>query len=228
MTGVSSALLIKNVLITRSSPIRSRSSSFFHRIRMPGPMPHAIIFDLEFTAWPGSMERHWMAPGEFREVVQIGAVKVDARNLAATAQFDCLVKPRLNPVISDYLGKLTGITNDAIAERGIDFAIAYERFVTFADGGAIVAFGRDDLVLAENIALYELRGAPAMPNYKNVIPWLFENGIDPCGKHACDVASLCGAHFEGREHDALDDARSVAAGIAALISRGARNLLLGE
>ena len=36
-----------------------------------------IVFDLEFTAWEGSLARHWLAPGEFKEVVQIGAVRLD-------------------------------------------------------------------------------------------------------------------------------------------------------
>jgi len=189
-------------------------------------MPQAVIFDLEFTAWTGSMQRNWMAPGEFKEVVQIGAVKVDTNTLAAIGEFECLVKPRLNPVISDYLTGLTGIAKAVVAAQGIDFGKAFERFVEFVDGGTIAAFGRDDLVFDENIRLYGLRDAPSMPRYVNVIPWLIENNIEPRGKHACDVAALCGANFEGREHDALEDARSVATGIAELVRRGARNLLL--
>jgi inhibitor of KinA sporulation pathway (predicted exonuclease) len=189
-------------------------------------MPQAVIFDLEFTAWPGSMQRNWMAPGEFKEVVQIGAVKVDAATFAHVGDFECLAKPRLNPVISSYLEQLTGITNDAVANRGVDFSDAFARFVDFADGSVIAAFGRDDLVFHENIQLYGLRDVPSLPRYKNVIPWLLENGIDPRGKHACDVASLCGAQFTGRKHDALDDARSVAAGIVAVVKRGGRNFLL--
>ncbi len=186
-------------------------------------MPHAVLFDLEFTAWEGSMERRWLAPGEFREIVQIGAVKVDVVTLELLETFECLVRPRLNPVISDYLNNLTGVTNDALVARGLDFATAYGRFIAFAKGATIAAFGRDDLVLKENLALYGIRDAVPLPTYINIIPWLFENGINPRGKHACDVAALCGASFEGREHDALDDARSVAAGIRALVGRGARN-----
>jgi inhibitor of KinA sporulation pathway (predicted exonuclease) len=188
-------------------------------------MPHATIFDLEFTAWDGSMERCWLAPGEFKEVVQIGAVKLDAQSFAPLGEFEILVKPRINPVLSDYLVALTGVTNDAIAARGVDFAQAYREFVSFADGGRIVAFGRDDLVLADNLRLYGIADAPPMPRYANTIPWLLENGIEARGFHACDVARLCGAQFSGREHDALEDARSVALGIRTLVARGARNIL---
>ena len=44
-------------------------------------MRPAIVYDLEFTAWEGSMSHRWLLPGEFKEVVQIGAVKVDADSL---------------------------------------------------------------------------------------------------------------------------------------------------
>ncbi len=42
------------------------------------PQIRAIIFDLEFTAWEGSVAHRWSRPGEFTELVQIGALKIDA------------------------------------------------------------------------------------------------------------------------------------------------------
>jgi hypothetical protein len=46
-----------------------------------------VVFDTEFTAWRGSMERNWAGPGEFREIVQIGAVRIDAETLAEAESF---------------------------------------------------------------------------------------------------------------------------------------------
>jgi inhibitor of KinA sporulation pathway (predicted exonuclease) len=192
----------------------------------PQNCDHAIVFDLEFTAWEGSVAHRWSRPGEFTEVVQIGAFKVDARSLEPRGQVDLLVRPRLNPVLSDYLVGLTGITNAEVAARGVDFAGAYEDFVRFADGGPVAAYGRDDLVLDTNIRLYGLRNAPPVPHYINIIPWLIEHGVDPRGRNACDVGPLAGVPFEGRRHNALDDARGVLAGMRALVARGARNPLL--
>jgi inhibitor of KinA sporulation pathway (predicted exonuclease) len=183
----------------------------------------ATVFDLEFTAWEGSLQRRWMGPGEYKELVQIGAVKVDAATFEVLAEFEVLVRPRLNPVLSAYFEKLTGITNAAIAGRGVDFLDAYERFAEFCAGAPICAFGRDDLVFAENMRLYGVRGAAPLPPYVNAIWTLVANGIDPRGYHACDVARLCGVAFAGREHDALADARSVALGLQALVASGARN-----
>ncbi len=185
------------------------------------PQLPITVFDLEFTAWEGSMARRWLGPGEFKEVVQVGAVRLDPITLEETDWFEVLVKPRLNSVLSDYLVKLIGVTNEEVEARGVDFAEAYRGFVDFAAGGPIIAFGRDDLVLTDNLRLYGITDAPPLPLYINMIPWLMGQGYDLRGLHACDVGPLVGADFKGRAHNALDDARSVAAGIRTLVARGA-------
>ncbi len=35
-----------------------------------------VVYDLEYTAWEGSLERNWSGPNEDPEIVQIGAVKI--------------------------------------------------------------------------------------------------------------------------------------------------------
>jgi inhibitor of KinA sporulation pathway (predicted exonuclease) len=181
---------------------------------------YAVVYDLEFTAWDGSQGRKWMAPGEYKEVIQIGAVKVDEA-FSPQETFNVLVQPRLNRVLSPFIQTLTGITNDAIAQQGIDFVDALTRFVDFAGSLPIVAFGRDDLVLADNIRLYGLQNTPPMPPWIDIRHWLMDNGIDVRGMHACDVAPAAGVVFEGQTHDGLCDALGVAAGIKALMARGA-------
>jgi inhibitor of KinA sporulation pathway (predicted exonuclease) len=188
---------------------------------MKTPSPHAVVFDLEFTAWEGSLAGRWMAPGEYKEVVQIGAVKV-GEDFAPIDSFDTLVRPRLNATLTPYLEKLTGITNDAVAARGVDFIEAYESFVRFAAGLPIVAFGRDDLVLLDNLRLYGAKNVSPMPRFLDVRGWLSANGIEVRGMHACDVGPAAGVPFEGQTHDGLCDALSVAAGIKALVARGAK------
>jgi len=185
------------------------------------PYHYAIVFDLEFTAWEGSMAERWSRPGEKREVVQIGAVKLRTGDLKIVDSFEILVRPRVNPVLSDYFTRLTGITNDAIEARAVDFAVAYSAFLEFAGDAHLWAFGRDDLVLKENIRLYGWQRDFAVPPYHNVIPWFAEQGIDLTGKHASDVAEAAGVPFEGRKHDALADARGVAAGIIKCVAEGA-------
>lgn len=182
--------------------------------------PYAVVYDLEFTAWDGSQGRKWMAPGEYKEVIQIGAVKVGA-DFSPQETFDVLVQPRLNRVLSPFIQNLTGITNAAMAQAGIDFADAFTRFVDFVGPLPIIAFGRDDLVYVDNIRLYGLKDLPPMPLWIDIRHWLMDNGIDVRGMHACDVGPAAGVPFEGQTHDGLCDALGVAAGIKALMARGA-------
>ena len=188
----------------------------------------ATVFDLEFTAWEGSQERRWSLPGERKEVVQIGAVKLDAESLRVVDSFDMLVQPRLNPVLSEYLIALTGITTQELAERGVDFVTAYRAFLEFVGDDVIFAFGRDDLVFIENIKIYGWQRELILPPYRNVIPWFAEHGVDLAGKHACDVAEAAGAEFEGQRHNALADAAGVARGMIAMVARGIQNPFVAE
>ena len=190
------------------------------------PQIKAVVFDLEFTAWQGSVAHRWSRPGEFTELVQIGALLVDAQSFEVGRELDVLVKPRLNPVLSEYFVALTGIANEELAARGIDFADAYRSFAAFAGGARLFAFGRDDLIFEANLALYGIKDAVPLPAYTNIVPWLVANGIDPKGRNACDVGPLAGVAFHGQKHNALADAHSVLAGIKALVGRGASNPLL--
>jgi inhibitor of KinA sporulation pathway (predicted exonuclease) len=184
--------------------------------------PTITVFDLEYTAWECSMARRWLAPGEFREVVQIGAVRLDADSFKLLAQFDVLVRPRINHGLSSYFENLTGITSAMVARDGVDFAIAYERFLDFAGTGPIAAFGRDEKVLEDNIRLYGLKPLRPLPLFYDLRGWFAALGIDPRGLHSCDLAPALGLAFTGRSHNALDDACSIAGAMAVMATRGAR------
>jgi inhibitor of KinA sporulation pathway (predicted exonuclease) len=179
-----------------------------------------IVFDLEFTAWECSMAGHWLKPGEFKEVVQIGAVRLDG-DFQILEEFDVLVRPRINGALSPYFENLTGIGNSRLAMLGVDFAEAYRRFVKFAGDTPIAAFGHDEWVLEENIRLYGLTGLPLLPPFQDLRDWFAERDLDPRGLHSCDVAARTGASFSGRAHNALDDARCIAAGMKMLAGRAA-------
>jgi inhibitor of KinA sporulation pathway (predicted exonuclease) len=93
------------------------------------PAGDFIVADLEYTSWEGAHARNWGGPGEFREIVQIGAVRVSRDGgLKETAAFMALVQPTLNPVLSDYLIDLTGITNADIARAGVPIPEGLDSF----------------------------------------------------------------------------------------------------
>ena len=185
------------------------------------PFDTITVFDLEYTAWECSMARHWLTPGEFKEVVQIGAVRLDGRTLAPLDEFELLVRPRINPVLSPYFEKLTGITTAEVVARGVDFPDAYRHFADFAGDGPICAFGHDEWVLEENLRLYGIAEARKLPRFQDLRSWFAACNIDPRGMLSCEIAPSLGLAFQGRAHNALDDARSMAASMEEMVRRGA-------
>jgi inhibitor of KinA sporulation pathway (predicted exonuclease) len=185
-------------------------------------MPSVTVFDLEYTAWECSMARSWLTPGQFREVVQIGAVKLDADSFQILQEFEILVRPRFNPVLSPYFEELTGITNQEVTARGVDFHTAYDRFLAFVGQNPIAAFGRDEKVLEENLRLYGIKDARTLPLFYDLRGWFAVQGLDPRGRLSCDIGPALGIPFKGHRHNALDDAKSLAVGMEVIASKGVR------
>lgn len=183
-------------------------------------MPSLTVFDLEYTAWECSMARSWLTPGQFREVVQIGAVKLDADSFHVQEEFEILVRPRFNPDLSPYFERLTGISNRELQDRGVDFRAAYDSFLAFVGHNPIAAFGRDEKVLEENLRLYGIKDVKPLPLFYDLRGWFAVQGLDPRGRHSCEVAPALGVPFQGRRHNALSDAKNLAAGMEVIISRG--------
>jgi len=180
-----------------------------------------VIYDLEFTTWDGAQSRGWTGPGEFREIVQIGALRVVPDTLVVDAEFEILVKPSRNPDVSDFFAALTGIDRSAVEQRGTDFLTALNAFLDFCDGSYALSYGNDMVVIGENIVLQIPEGrAPArpLPPFVNIRPHL--NAILPAtaqlaaGSLSRGLTEAAGLGLtEAGEaepiHDALLDCRSI-------------------
>jgi inhibitor of KinA sporulation pathway (predicted exonuclease) len=189
--------------------------------------PDVIVFDTEFTAWKGSMERLWAGPGEYREIVQIGGISIDVETLAETGSFSVLIKPVMNPVLSDYLMALTRITNARLAAEGTNFVGGVRAYLDFAAGRPMFCYGRDDKVIAANAKLLGVRDAWPRFTAHDLKDWLLRVGIPLTGIHSGALAEHVGGVSQGVGHDALTDSRSLAEAIRYLVERGAPNPLAG-
>ena len=190
---------------------------------MARPPAEVVVFDTEFTAWPGSMARAWGGPGEHKEIIQIGAVILDAATLQERRAFSVLIRPVLNPVLSEYLVDLTGITNERLAAEGVDFATGVTRFVELVGPRPLHAYGRDDRIIAANA---QRLGKPKLwPNLPttNLKEWLLKVGIPLAGVHSGNLAAHVGATSQGVAHNALVDSRSLAEAVRYLVAKGAPN-----
>lgn len=172
-----------------------------------------IIADLEYTSWQGALERNWSGPNEHREVVQIGAVRLDAGDgFAEREAFEMLVRPTVNPELSDYFIELTGIDNAALATRGATLAAALKDFARFADGAAILTIGADIDVVTESCGLTDIDNPVPEARWIDIAPTL-KVLLGQRHVRSAEIPGLLGLPVEGPAHDALADARAIAAGM---------------
>jgi inhibitor of KinA sporulation pathway (predicted exonuclease) len=159
------------------------------------------------------MARNWNGPNEWREVVQIGAIRVDGsdefRELAA---FERLVRPKRNPVLSNYFTKLTGITQDRLDCNGVDFVCALDAFEDFVGAAPALSNGGDEEILFENCDLLNMPRKMRGTTFVNVRPAL---AISIGRPESLVNSGMLVRLFDGApaslvEHDALSDARAIA------------------
>ncbi len=112
-----------------------------------------VIYDLEYTTWQGAHARKWSRENEHREIIRIGAISIDSGSLQETGALDIVVKPSINPILSDYCAEVTDITDEQIKADGIEFHEALDKFAGFVGEKNIFSYGYDIMVILENLWL---------------------------------------------------------------------------
>ena len=118
-----------------------------------------ILFDTEFTAWQGSQKRNWSLSWEHKELISISALKVKKKKnkLEIIDKFNCYIKPRINKQLSNYIIKLTGITQKKIDTKGLYFIKALRKFYKFSKNLPLYSYGNDYTIIQENLDLYKIK-----------------------------------------------------------------------
>jgi inhibitor of KinA sporulation pathway (predicted exonuclease) len=183
-----------------------------------------IIFDTEFTAWEGSTQRNWSLDWEHREIIQIAAVKVDLTPSGAhvISSFNTLVKPIINPNLSDYIIQLTGIEQHVLENMGVDYPAALLQLHSFCSQGTLPCYswGNDKRVLIDNCLLNGIQMPDFSAGFYNLHGIAREAKID--GAHLCsgELASHLGLDLHGHIHNALYDVRSIALALNQWMEKG--------
>jgi inhibitor of KinA sporulation pathway (predicted exonuclease) len=166
-----------------------------------------VVFDLEWTSWPGFMQSGWSQPGRHREINS---------GYAEQAGFELLVRPGINRELSPYITRLTGITQTNMRDEAVDLPVALSRFAAFCDGaGLLCCNGDDDVVISENCRLQAISCPEVLrrPAY-NLRPLFVETtGVSDSDLSSCDLSAHFGLTSAGASHTALADAREIAAAL---------------
>ncbi|MFT6990706.1 MAG: inhibitor of KinA sporulation pathway (predicted exonuclease) [Paraglaciecola sp.] len=183
-----------------------------------------VIFDTEFTAWQGSADRNWSLDWEHREIIQIAAVKVELGQTGAqvVSSFNTLVKPTINPTLSDYIIELTGIEQHVLDEMGVDYPAALQQMYLFSQQGTLPCYswGNDKQVLIDNCLLNAIDMPQFSADFYNLNTTIRNANID--GAHLCsgELASHLGLDLQGHVHNALYDVRSIALALNYWVDQG--------
>lgn len=113
-----------------------------------------IVFDLELTCW-GEEDN---PPDPWREIIEIGAVKVDLTDGTLHDTFEMKVRPVFFPQVSDYCTQITGLKQEDF-KGAIQFREAYAHFVKFCGSrhnNFLAAWGTDPRSLETNCAKHGL------------------------------------------------------------------------
>lgn len=187
-----------------------------------------VIFDLELTAWPGSAQRNWSGPGEHPEIIQIGAVRLD-HELSEIGALDLAIRPRLNPVLSDYIIKLTGLTQERVDRDGVALADGLAHLARFSEGARVLLCnGGDAQWIAHNVDLAKIENPLASMRFAS----LSHHFRHAAGRTAHVVSStlpeVLGFTLPGRAHDGLADARAIAEALRRTLPCGGISALLAS
>ena len=189
-------------------------------------MPEGKVFaimDLEWTSWEGAHQRKWSGPGEAREIVQIGAIKVkDDETLTETDTLDVLVTPRINPGLSDYFIRLTGITQERLDADGIGYPDALEALRAFlGEIQKVYSMGSDYRVIERNCGLNSIEfpfDEAMFVNARELLKPIV--GEEIATSDSSQLPAAMGFEPPGAAHQGLGDCRCIAETFRILRRRG--------
>jgi inhibitor of KinA sporulation pathway (predicted exonuclease) len=168
---------------------------------------HYLVIDLEAT----TDENNRLVPRNHMEIIEIGAVLVDARTLAPEAEFQTFVKPVRHPKLTDFCMKLTSIRQSDV-DGAPRFPEAIESLRRFIDGrdALFCSWGRYDRNQFEQDARYHRVSLPFGNRHLN-LKEEFSAQLGESRGYGMDGAlrrvklPLVGTHHRG-----IDDARNIA------------------
>lgn len=177
-----------------------------------------IIWDTEYTSWPGCQENGWdNEKGQYREIIQIGAIRFDTDKLEIMDSFDRAVRPQINPELSDYIKDLTGLSNQRI-NNADGFESVLKEFIEWSQDFSLYSYANDMGVVQRNIELYKSDLDPKKARFKDIRKVFRSNDVPVDELNSGNIANYFDPDKELlRQHDAYNDARNMAEAVKMMI-----------
>lgn len=175
-----------------------------------------IIFDTEFTATQGSMKRKWK--GEHKEIIQIGALKIrKTYTLKIIDRISILIKPKKKPMLSKYIIRLTGITQNQMDKKGVSLKEGLKLFYRFCkdknrDNLSLFSYGNDYGIIKLNLKNSNTPKKSKFYTWEKYfydIKDFFKDYVDVHKYSSGDLAKIFKIKRRLKKHNALHDSLSI-------------------
>lgn len=173
----------------------------------PRAFQHYLVIDFEATCCDnGSVPRHQM------EIIEIGAVMVEAHGLRIVDEFQSFIRPVRHPQLTDFCTRLT-----SIRQRQVDTAPAFGEFVAAFKPWlyqysefAFCSWGDYDFKQLQQDCDFHGRPNPITAPHLNVKRLFTERRGLTKKPGLGEAVRQVGLQFAGTHHRGIDDARNIA------------------
>ncbi len=193
---------------------------------MPKDIKLLNIVDLEATCWEDGVSPRGVKQVDAAEIIEVGIVQVDVRELKIVDEGSYFVVPVEN-VISDYCIQLTGITKDMILKGGYSLKYVSEKmqmeFRTKSNDWG--SWGDYDRLQFERECPRKRLNYPFGRTHLNLKYILSMITRQKQQRNVQGMLDFLHMHFEGSPHRGIDDARNIARIYIAIMSEIEVNVL---
>ncbi|MBI2357202.1 exonuclease domain-containing protein [Candidatus Dojkabacteria bacterium] len=162
-----------------------------------------IILDAEYTNWNNGT----ITSDFFPEVIQISAIKVNKADNLVIDRFTSYIRPIINPILSERIKSLCGISQSQI-DKAPKLCEIYTELKLFIGESKVVSYGIDLYYINNNFTLYPCK-EPLPVKSLDLNSLLAKEGF-PVKKYRSGTLKYFYTKNEKKElHDAMDDVLSI-------------------
>lgn len=151
-------------------------------------------------------------PREHMEIIEIGAVMVDAKTLAVVDEFQSFIRPVRHPELTPFCTQLTSITQADVnaAPDFAQFVASFKVWLYRYQNFVFCSWGDYDFKqLRQDCAFHQLPSPISAP-HMNVKRIMAERQKLAKKPGLGDAVRFAGLRFSGTAHRGIDDARNIA------------------
>ena len=151
-------------------------------------------------------------PRQSMEIIEIGAVMVQASNFQIVSEYQSFVRPVRNPELTVFCTNLTSIRQSDVdsAPLFVDFVSSFKSWLSSYEDFIFCSWGDYDLKQLQQDCNFHEVPYPISSGHVNAKRLMAERHLLRKKPGLSDAVRLVGLEFVGTHHRGIDDARNIA------------------